>query len=37
MFVRETIAAIETFGLTVADRTRLYEGNARALFKLPPA
>jgi len=37
MFVRETIAAIEAFGLTVADRTRLYEGNARALFKLPPA
>jgi aminocarboxymuconate-semialdehyde decarboxylase len=32
MFIRETIANIDALGLSAADRTAIYEGNARTVL-----
>jgi uncharacterized protein len=37
MYARETIQAIESLDLTVAQKEQIYSGNARRLLKLPPA
>ncbi len=34
-FIRDTIRAIDSLSLTAEDRTKIYEGNARRLLKLP--
>jgi aminocarboxymuconate-semialdehyde decarboxylase len=32
MFIRETIANIDALGLSAAERTAIYEGNARTVL-----